>query len=76
MKISKANKKTGIESFNIHNKICKKLDFVKSQGCYKDCYYNKIIRIYVQITYKNNYSNFSFKPVFFIFGMMELKYSY
>jgi hypothetical protein len=46
MKISKPNSKTGIESFNIHNKICKELPFSKEQDCLDSCYYNKIIRIY------------------------------
>ena len=32
-KISKSNIKTGIESFNIHNKACKNINGVKAQGC-------------------------------------------
>ena len=48
LKISKPNKKTGIESFNIHNSVCKNIKGCKAQGCLKHCYYNKIIRLYPQ----------------------------
>ena len=48
IKISKPNTKTHIESFNIHNNICKTIKGCKTQGCLKHCYYNKIIRIYPQ----------------------------
>ena len=46
MRISKPNMKTGIHSFNIHNKICRRIPICKKQECFKYCYYNKIIRIY------------------------------
>ncbi len=49
-KISKPNSKTGIESFNINNTVCKNIEGCKAQQCLKHCYYNKIKRIYPQQT--------------------------
>lgn len=44
--ISKPNKKTGIYSFSIHNKVCRNIKGCQEQQCFKYCYANKALRMY------------------------------